>query len=77
MCMTTALCIIPLFKSKIGFPTNLIEKTNLQCGTRTRFVRDIIFNINSFVVANSVAGSLSRVGERTSRKLLIRPQICL
>ena len=47
MCMTTALCIIPFFKSKIGFPTNLIEKTNLQCGTRTRFVRDIIFNINS------------------------------
>ena len=75
--MTTALCFIPFFKSKIGFPTNLIGKTNLQCGPRTRLVRDIVLNINSFFVANSVAESLGKVGERASRKLLIRLQICL
>ena len=75
--MTTALCFIPFFKSKIGFPTNLIGKTNLQCGPRTRLVRDIILNINSFFFANSVSGSLGKVGERAFRKLLIRLQICL
>ena len=77
MYMTTTLCFIPFFKSKIGFPTNLIGKTNLQCGPRTRLVRDIILNINSFFFANSVAGSLGKVGERAFRKLLIRLQICL
>ena len=63
--MTTALCFIPFFKSKIGFPTNLIGKTNLQCGPRTRLVRDIILNINSFFVANSVAAWVKLARERS------------
>ena len=69
MCMTTALCIIPLFKSKIGFPTNLIEKTNLQCGTRTRFVRDIIFNINSFRCCKFCCGKFEQSWRKNVQKI--------
>ena len=69
MCMTTALCIIPFFKSKIGFPTNLIEKTNLQCGTRTRFVRDIIFNINSFRCCKFCCGKFEQSWRKNVQKI--------
>ena len=69
MCMTTALCIIPFFKSKIWFPTNLIEKTNLQCGTRTRFVRDIIFNINSFRCCKFCCGKFEQSWRKNVQKI--------
>ena len=69
MCMTTALCIIPFFKSKIGFPTNLIEKANLQCGTRNRFARDIIFNINSFRCCKFCCGKFEQSWRKNVQKI--------